>query len=480
MARWVAIGVASWAVAAWAVVPVNGTTPAFTPVAVSTTGDSFDPHVSGDLVAYTQTSTIHYYRFSTGVDSAIAQPSGATDLLSDTDGTLVVFSRVLSDRTAVYVFDTGSATATEIDPAAGVFRFGAVVGGGTLAYIDTGLASGGELIIHDLASNTSQRITNDTAADANPSVSPDGTVVVWQHCPTGDLTLCDIWQAVKSGSSWTVSTTHADPAQEEFPDTNGSLVVYDSDRPTGLNDIFYMPVTGGTETEVEIPGIQINPNMAGKYTAFESRSAAGQPGDIYLYDISGNTLYQITNTPTLNEELDDMTVLADGSVRLVWDNDEAGATARHVYAATFAFAAAGGGTGGGTGGGSTGGGVGGGSGGGGGGDDCDPDEEGDEHGQHHGDVDHSGWHRDHHGHFHHGHGHQTCNGGGDGDGTGHGNGQGNGNVGHSGQSLSSSSEQPGAVGCSGVGGAPWLALAALALLLLGRRPQPVPVPAKKR
>ncbi len=277
---------------------------------------------------------------------------------------------------------------------------------------------------------------------------------------------------MKTGSSWAVSVLNADPADEELPDTNGSLAVYYSDRPSGAGDIFYKAVTGGAETEIELPGTQINPNMAGKYVAFESRN--GGPGDIYLYDISANALYQVTNTATTNEELDDMTVLSDGSVRLVWDNDEAGATARHVYSASFSLGASGGG----------GGGVGsgGGSGGGGGSDDCDDDDDGDGDG-HHGDGHGEGWHHNGDGHWHFDHGHHHHGGHCD---EGHHNGDGNGNGHHGGgvahheDHLSGDSTQPGAVGCSGVGGAPWMALAALALLWLTRRPQLVPARQKKR
>jgi hypothetical protein len=301
-------------------------------------GDHFDPHVSGDLAVYTSGTTVHYYRFSTGVDTAIPIGNSHQDLLSDTDGTRIVFSRVLSDRTAICLFDTKDGTLTEIDPTPGPSRFSAVVAGDSVAYIDSNLEVGGELVVHDLPTGTATRLTKDSAYDISPNISPDGNTLVCQHCETS-YTVCDIWQAVKLNGTWTVNVASSDPANEELPDTNGGQIVYDSDRPSGAGDIFFRPVGGGTETELLIPGIQINPNIAGNFIAFESRSFLSNGsvglGDIYLYDISQNLLYNITNTPDQNDELDDITVLSSGEVIVVYDSDEYGSTHRQVHALRF-------------------------------------------------------------------------------------------------------------------------------------------------
>src|SRR5881394_3043852 len=51
------------------VIPVNGVTPTLLPVTINTSpGDQFDPHVSGDWVAYTSDLGIRYYNFVTGID----------------------------------------------------------------------------------------------------------------------------------------------------------------------------------------------------------------------------------------------------------------------------------------------------------------------------------------------------------------------------------------------------------------------------
>jgi hypothetical protein len=234
----------------------------------------------------------------------------------------------------------------EIDPTPGSTRIGAAIGGNTVAYIDFGLQANGELVIHDLASSLSVRITNDLEIDGNPSVSPDGNVVVWEHCGAS-LTNCDIWQAVATRNAgtttWTTSIVANTPSPEANPDTSGQngQVVYDSQRGTNP-DIFWRPVGGGAETRLEWAGLEGNPSIAGQYIAFESRASLVDSADIFVYDMVDNTLYQITNTPLVNEQLNDITVLPDSEctagshcLRVVWSSDEDGADQRNIRAATF-------------------------------------------------------------------------------------------------------------------------------------------------
>lgn len=161
--------------AAQAVVPVNGPAPVLTQVTINNgPGDQTGPHVSGDWAAYTSDLAIRYYRFSTAGDAQIPMGASARDLLSDISGSKVVFSRiVLGATTSVMVFDaaTPAAAPIEIDPALGATRLGSAIGGNTVAYVDFGLEANGELVIHDLTTSTSMRITNDTNPDQNPSFS---------------------------------------------------------------------------------------------------------------------------------------------------------------------------------------------------------------------------------------------------------------------------------------------------------------------
>ena len=315
--------------------PQPGPALAITSVPVNTIypGDHYDPHVDGNWVVYTSDIEIHYYDLGTGTDAGIPMDTSLQDLLSDVQGGRIVYSRVLPDGTvAIMLFDITSGTRTEIDPQPGHTRFSAKIGGDTIVYVDSNLATGGEVIVYDLPTKTPTRLTNDLEIDQNPRLSRDGNTLVWEHCQSTG-TLCDIWQAVKSNGTWTVSVASNDPSHEEFPDTNGNLIVYDSDRPNGAGDIFYRPVSGGTETQIQLPGIQINPKIAGSYVVFESRN--GGLGDIFLYDILANQFYNLTNTSSLNEELDTLTLLPSGEVIVVYDSDEHGTTNRSVHALRF-------------------------------------------------------------------------------------------------------------------------------------------------
>lgn len=143
-------------------------------------------------------------------------------------------------------------------------------------------------------------------------------------------------QAVKSSSGWNVSVVSDTANPEGNPDTSGTLVVYDSLR-AGNADIFWRPVGGGAEVQLQLPGSEGNPSIAGNFIAFESRENVLLLADIFVYDIANNRLYQITNTPLANEQLNDITVLPNGRIRVVWASDEDGADQRNVRAATFSL-----------------------------------------------------------------------------------------------------------------------------------------------
>jgi len=320
-----------------AIVPVAQPLPAVTSVTINNTaGDQYDPHVSGDWVAYTDGLGIRYYNLATNVDAAIPMGAAARDLLSDVSGSRIAFSRVIVGvKTAVMVFDaaTPAVAPIEVDPAPDTIRLGAAIGGNTVAYVDFGLEGNGELVVSDLSTLVSTRLTTDASADGNPSVSPDGNVVVWEHCPTS-LTNCDIYQAVRSGGTWTVGIATNTASPEGNPDTNASLVVYDSQR-AGVSHLFWRPVGGGAENELETVNVVRNPSIAGSYIAFELAATIFDTSDIFVYDVVNNRLFQVTNTPLVTEQLNDITLLPDGRLRVVWASDEDGADARNIKSATF-------------------------------------------------------------------------------------------------------------------------------------------------
>jgi hypothetical protein len=331
--------VVSSAGVASAVVPVMYPPQILDPIAINVDpGSQTEAHVSGDWAAYSAgDTTIRYYNFASGVDLAIAG-GGSHDLLSDVSGSRIVFSRIFTGaRIGVMVFDAASgAPAVELDAHDGTTRLGSAIGANTVAYIDLGLEplNGGELVIRDLVTALPTRITFDTSYDQNPSVSADGRVVVWEKCPASSPSVCDIYQAVKTVDSWIIGPTTLSPDPEGNPDSSGTLVVYDSTR-AGNSDIFWRPVGGGAEVQLEMPGAERNPSIAGGFIGFESTPTGTFTSDLFVYDVANNRLFQLTNTPAISETLSDLTVTGDGRLRMVWSSDEEGLNFKNVRGATI-------------------------------------------------------------------------------------------------------------------------------------------------
>lgn len=299
-------------------------------------GDQYDPHVSGDLVSYTSDSNIRYYDFFSGNDSQVPAPLDATDRLSDVSNGKIVYAREESSgRSPIMVFDTATSTSVEIDPQPLPVRTSGAIGSNTVAFIDLGIAVGGEVMAADLGGATA-RVTNDTRLDRQPQVAPLGDLIVYQSCQTSPSN-CDVRQAAWDGSSWVVTSLTNNSEHEANPDTDGAIVVYDANR-SGERDIFWQPVGGGTEQVLSLAGAQRNPSVSTGVVAFESIAVGDSAADLFVYQISTNRLFRITSTPA-DDSLNDVFVLPDGRVRVVWSSGPTGS--RDVYGATFEIPAAG-------------------------------------------------------------------------------------------------------------------------------------------
>jgi hypothetical protein len=325
----VAIGIA--ATVAYAVTPTNGGMVGGSTIVVdNTAGDQRDPHVSGDLAAYTDessTGVIRYYDFlnpgPTNHSISLGAP-GDADTLSDVNGNHIAFSRHSGSNHTCMVFDVISGITTQIGSATNVGA--TALGGDTVAFINAG-----DILVGTI-SNASGPLTNLSASadsDLSPAVAPAGNVVVWSSC---DLSFsCSIMKASSSGSGWSApSVVRAAPALNS--DTDGTNIVYDSN-----GDIFFQPVGGGADTQLVLDGVQRNPSISGGVIAFESATTAGAAADLFVYQVSTNTVYRVTDTPFTDESLNDVTVLPNGDVRMVWaaDDDCCEAFAHNIYARTF-------------------------------------------------------------------------------------------------------------------------------------------------
>src|SRR4051794_14216247 len=317
-----------------AAAPVDGGAITIYPVAISTgPGDQYDPHVSGDIASYTSSDKVRSYDFFSGDDTAVPSLLGATDLLSDVSGGRIVFSRVeTSGQIPVMVYDIGTGSTTKVDPRPTEQQFAAAIGSSTVAFIDLTASAAGELVLTRIGGSSVQ-VTTDTRTEQGPQVAPNGDLVVYESCGTN----CDIRQAAWNGSSWIVTGLTATAEEDHNPDSDGSLIVYDAIR-SGEKDIAWQPVGGGAEQRLELPGEQRNPSISAGVIAFESTAVGDTTADMYLYQVATNRLFRVTSTPS-DDSLNDISVLLDGRVRLVWSPGDVGD--RDVYGATVELPAAG-------------------------------------------------------------------------------------------------------------------------------------------
>lgn len=241
---------------AW--LPIDGTL-----TAVNTLGsEQSDSHISGTLVAYwgnwsPNRIEVRYYNLLTGVDAAI--PNGnARAYNPDVSGSTIVYTRNSDNRKTIFAFDTStSEPPIELDPQAGAWRDDASIGNRTVAWIDVNTS---EIVTYDMNTSVSTRLTNDQQYDIEPTVSSDGTLIVWAKCQTFDSVQyfgCDIWQAIRSGNGWTTMQLTSDANEERHPVTNGQVVVYTS-RAKGVDEwgeqhISWQPIGGGIEQGIALP-----------------------------------------------------------------------------------------------------------------------------------------------------------------------------------------------------------------------------------
>jgi hypothetical protein len=270
-----------------------------------------NPHVDCNLASYTfddfqGSSTIHYQDLTTGIDNVI--PGNEVDLLSDISGSRVAYTEVTFTGDTVRIFDTNSQTTTVVP---GFNRSNPSIGANLVAFEHYNSASlvEREIEVYDLTTGAITPLTNDSLFNVNANVSPNGNAVVWEKCQTTRFD-CTVHAAVKTAPGVFTTTALTTPADHDYlplPSTNGYTVVYASSR-TGDYDIYYQPVTGGTETHLAIPGAQRFPRISGDLISFESEHQNGI--DIFVFDIRTGNLFQVTSTP-LDERLTEISVCND-------------------------------------------------------------------------------------------------------------------------------------------------------------------------
>jgi uncharacterized repeat protein (TIGR01451 family) len=307
-------------------------------------GDQTDPHVSGNLVSYSSATsatdpvfTIHTFDLSTGLDVEIPQCCFEKDLESDVSGSTVVFLRISSNfATSIFSFDTATAGAqpVEVSPMDTQLRASPQIGGNTIAWEAIASPSSnanGQIIAYDIPTGATTLLSNDPMVNQAPAISPDGSVVTWEKCAFPGAP-CDIWSARGGGTTWVIHQLTNGNGSCKHPDTNGQIVVYSCDRGSG-DQLFWQPVTGGTEeTLAPVLANESSPSIAGQFVSFAGLALGAFNHDLYVLDLSTLNLYQITNTPSTDEELSDISIASNGNVNVAWPVQEAD---YNIYAYSF-------------------------------------------------------------------------------------------------------------------------------------------------
>ena len=296
-------------------------------------GNQTSPRVACNLASYTDddlegSSTIKYLDFATNTEHVV--PGNALDRLSDTDGQRIAFTQFGNSGDQIFIYDVASQTTISIP---GSNNSQPEIGGNLIAFVHwTTFTPSPQLQVHVYDQNTGSviQLTNDQLSNLNPAVSADGKVVVWEKCQL-DQTDCDIYSATRTGSDTFTTRLVSGAGEDRFPDTNGQLIVYISDK-SGENDIYFQRVDGSNEMHLSIPGDQRDLRMSGNLLVFESQMS-DRSYDIFVYDLTTARLYQATNTPGISETLSDIAAGCDGINRIVYAIPGFGAF--DVYGFTF-------------------------------------------------------------------------------------------------------------------------------------------------
>jgi Tol biopolymer transport system component len=159
-----------------------------------------------------------------------------------------------------------------------------------------------------------------TAWDSAWSWSPDGSLIAFTSDRSGNW---DIYTMTPDGQNVTQITT--DGANDGWPawTPDGTQILFSSDR-TGNWEIWSMardgsdvrPLTDRPDTADLFP--EVSPD--GTRVVFSSQEAAGNTGEIYIMDLSGEQVVRLTSTAALNT----MPSWCPGGDTMVFVSDRAG------------------------------------------------------------------------------------------------------------------------------------------------------------
>lgn len=152
------------------------TTPTGTSYTVNATAgeDHTDPHIDGNLIAYTTStssaSSIHYYNLSTTTDATIPGSGPSTfDFLSSVSAGRIAFSRSTPGTNgAIWLYDTTNSAAPGpvlLANQPGSDRESVEIGGNTVAWRDRASYYNGQIVAYDLTTGMTTQLTTDPTSD---------------------------------------------------------------------------------------------------------------------------------------------------------------------------------------------------------------------------------------------------------------------------------------------------------------------------
>lgn len=297
-------------------------------------GNQTDPHLSGSLVAYTDSgsanSEIRYVDLAGGT-SGVVPNAGHRDSLPDVDGDLIVFRRVFTDgssaRRPILLFDVSAPElgVRELAPDPVARRGSAVIGGTTVAFVQQSGPSSqqSEICVADLTAPEAAAVclTSDGLNNRTPALSPDGSALVFTKCATTGLG-CDIYASRRAvDGTWATPWQLTGAAGEEFqPVTDGAVVAYVSNV-AGDYDIWWQELDGSAPSRLElgdVPGsTELNPDLSAGVLTFERELPGQTAADLWLYRLQTRQLYRLTDTPD-DETLHATSVQPDGELHVAW------------------------------------------------------------------------------------------------------------------------------------------------------------------
>lgn len=280
-------------------------------------GNQTNPHVVCNLAVYTNddfegSSTIRYLELATNTEHVL--PGNGLDRLSDTDGQKIVLTELGATGDELVLYDIASQTTTRIP---GVTNADPAIGGNLIAFVHGRSATSLEIGVYDQSTGATTQLTNDGSLNLDPSVSPDGKVVVWKKCQSNG-TGCDIYAANQTSPGVYTTRVLTGAGEDSIADTNGQLVSYISDK-SGENDIYLQRVDGSNEMHLSLPGDQRDVRISRNLLVFESQVTDGAY-NVFVYDLSSARLYQVTNAPdsARSATLSDIVTGCNGINRIVY------------------------------------------------------------------------------------------------------------------------------------------------------------------